>query len=667
MNEFESIDEQLDAIRRLSGARWVAVQWETDGGQWRRHVRGREDMLPQSRERFFDDLLAVVTAAGDQPEQWQAFLQAWRAPHGLWQSFRISGTAPAVYAVLSEQDQEARRRLEECRGWIDIALRAITASAAEHERTQAGFERQQSVLESAASLLSAVSELDVIPRGLSLATRLVNADGGAYYELDGDAGCLVPRDVRAEEPLADALRRMTDLETGICGMAARSGSAKSFKSGDPQTHWPVRAGVAISAAVAVPVVGHEGLQGVLCVVRGSGGPFDELDVNTLTLFTRQLAGVMENLRLLARLRAANRELSQTQAQLVESARLHTLGEMAAGVAHDFNNVLGALLGRVQLLQYRVSDATVLDGLSKIEKLIIEGEATVRRLQEAARVRKTPDVQPQTLDALLREVYSAAEHALRNQAQIHDRKLTWSTEFKPAGPFADGGHLGAALRQFLTELGESVPEGTAIGLHTGRDEVAGWIRISLDYPPEFRWRWEESEALSSLRVAAATYDGTITASTAAPGLAQLSIQFGRDEHLQTTPDGKPRKYRVLVIDDDDEVRDVLEELLRIDGHQVTVAADGAQALNVFAPGKFDLVFTDLGMPGVSGWQVAESIKRDAPSMPVVMVTGWGAQLDPDKVRQSGIDRVLTKPFQWLSVLQALNELAGGRGSAQKPAR
>ena len=114
-------------------------------------------------------------------------------------------------------------------------------------------------------------------------------------------------------------------------------------------------------------------------------------------------------------------------------------------------------------------------------------------------------------------------------------------------------------------------------------------------------------------------------------------------------------RILIVDDDIEVRDVLEELLHVDGHKVSTAADGAEALSLFKPGRFDMVFTDLGMPGISGWQVVEQIKRQAPQTPVVMVTGWGAQLDPARIAASGVDRVLTKPFQWLAVLEALNDL------------
>ena len=61
--------------------------------------------------------------------------------------------------------------------------------------------------------------------------------------------------------------------------------------------------------------------------------------------------------------------------------------------------------------------------------------------------------------------------------------------------------------------------------------------------------------------------------------------------------------------------------------------------------------------ISGWQVAEQVKRIAPNMPVIMVTGWGAQIDAEKIHNSGVDRVMTKPFQWLDVLETLRDTVG----------
>jgi len=144
-----------------------------------------------------------------------------------------------------------------------------------------------------------------------------------------------------------------------------------------------------------------------------------------------------------------------------------------------------------------------------------------------------------------------------------------------------------------------------------------------------------------------------------GESTLEVRFSPRD-LPSTPQGGRELLRVLVVDDDQDVRDVLSEMLLTAGHDVKVAGDGAEALRQAADGTFDIVFTDLGMPGISGWQVVEQIKRDAPGLPVVMVTGWGHQLDPSQVERSGVDRVLTKPFQWVKVLDTIHQLVPHRG-------
>jgi CheY-like chemotaxis protein len=402
---------------------------------------------------------------------------------------------------------------------------------------------------------------------------------------------------------------------------------------------------------------------VLAVARSTPHPFTELDSVTLVLYTRQLVAVMENRRLLARLKAANRELSTTQARLVESARLQTLGEVAARVAHDFNNILGALLGRVQLLQHSVPEPRIQTALGKMERLVAAGEATVKRLQEAARVRTEDPGQVHTLAGMVREVFAESETSLRNQTQIDNRKIIWHTRFKPTGQAVDPSpQLRSSLRQILADLAANAPEDSVVELHTERSEKADVLKIGL-VPPRAEatqhWQWETLTGYQGLKEIIDQLDGELEYRSVSTGAQELHVRLGSPRRDTLRSPTSERKYRVLVVDDDSEVREVLEELLQADGHTVTAAADGAQALKAFEPEQHDIVFTDLGMPGISGWQVAEMVKREAPKTPVVLVTGWGAQIEAEKVRASSVDRVLTKPFQWFSVLEVLKDLGASR--------
>jgi CheY-like chemotaxis protein len=84
----------------------------------------------------------------------------------------------------------------------------------------------------------------------------------------------------------------------------------------------------------------------------------------------------------------------------------------------------------------------------------------------------------------------------------------------------------------------------------------------------------------------------------------------------------------------------------------VADDGISGLARFREGAFDLVMTDLAMPGMSGWQVAQAVKAARPQVPVVLVTGWGVEVQADDLKKHGVDRVLTKPFRFDDVRDVL---------------
>ena len=123
---------------------------------------------------------------------------------------------------------------------------------------------------------------------------------------------------------------------------------------------------------------------------------------------------------------------------------------------------------------------------------------------------------------------------------------------------------------------------------------------------------------------------------------------------------PTALRALVVDDEDSVLAVLVEILRGMGHQVTGAAGGPAALELLRGEPYDVVFTDLGMPDVNGWDVAAVTKSRRPECAVVLVSGWGFQLEEDAAASRGVDRVMAKPFSFQDVDQALRGLFDPRG-------
>jgi CheY-like chemotaxis protein len=109
------------------------------------------------------------------------------------------------------------------------------------------------------------------------------------------------------------------------------------------------------------------------------------------------------------------------------------------------------------------------------------------------------------------------------------------------------------------------------------------------------------------------------------------------------EGKPTLRRILVVDDDKGVRDTMAALLSDLGYDVTVAADGAEALILFQDSTFGLVLTDLNMPGMDGWSLAGRIKKDS-STPVVLITASDRRSVEARIQDSAVDSFLFKPFR-----------------------
>jgi GAF domain-containing protein/ActR/RegA family two-component response regulator len=125
--------------------------------------------------------------------------------------------------------------------------------------------------------------------------------------------------------------------------------------------------------------------------------------------------------------------------------------------------------------------------------------------------------------------------------------------------------------------------------------------------------------------------------------------------------------VLVIDDDPDVRGTFGKILSLENYRPLLAADGRSGIELFRRERPAVVVTDLGMPGMSGWEVAHTIHTLSPGTPVALVTGWGETVDPEEARAAHVAAVVSKPVELDDVLEVVASLLGrGRGSvAQDP--
>jgi len=111
---------------------------------------------------------------------------------------------------------------------------------------------------------------------------------------------------------------------------------------------------------------------------------------------------------------------------------------------------------------------------------------------------------------------------------------------------------------------------------------------------------------------------------------------------------------MIIEDEEPVRNLLSAIIKNGGHEVEVVSDGNQGIEMFGKKEFDLVFIDLGMSGISGWQVAKKVKGINERVPVVLITGWDIRQEESEIKDSYVDLIIQKPFEVEQVLDLVQE-------------
>mgnify|MGYP000711947813 CR=1 FL=1 len=353
------------------------------------------------------------------------------------------------------------------------------------------------------------------------------------------------------------------------------------------------------------------------------------------------------------------ERERLEAQLRQSQKLESLGVLAGGVAHDFNNLLVGIMGNASLAMEQLPAHSPLRPL--LERVVNAGrratDLTQRMLAYAGRA--TCDVQLMDLNALVREMVDFAAAAIPKNVALH-------IDAQPDLPLlrADSGQLQQVVMNLLINAAE------AIGEAVGEVRVATWSetldakRIAAEFAdhelqpglyvvlevrdtgcgmtPEVQSRIFDpffttkfagrGLGLSAILGIVRAHRGAITVSSQVGVGTVFRVLFpavaGRTKVV--APPAKtptlPRGATVLVIDDEADIRDVVEAVLSRRGVKVLTAADGQQALELFRrqADDIDVVLLDMNMPGLSGEAVFRALREIRPDVRVVLSTGYSEQ-------------------------------------------
>ncbi len=352
----------------------------------------------------------------------------------------------------------------------------------------------------------------------------------------------------------------------------------------------------------------------------------------------------------------------------ESDRLRTIGALAAGLAHDVNNLLSTVAGHAQLLT-RDPAPEVQRRAEAILRAARDGGALLSRLVQHARAAPSP-AQPTSLAQAVRDALEVTRPRWTDPTMMNPHQFLVNAELDDATVLADPAELGEVLVNLILNACDAMPMGGTLTVCVERvganarltvsDTGSGIAQDVLPrlFEPFFTTKGPAGNGLGLAMASRATREmgGSISVVTSDSGTTftvELPLCMQPALVRTSSPHGTTRaRYprHVLVIEDDADNRELFAELLEQAGHRVTTAGSGTAGLEAFRQNGADAVVTDLSMDGLDGRAVAAQIKALAPQTPVVLVTGWAGA--------SGgyaVDRVLPKPFEPEVLLRALDEM------------
>jgi GAF domain-containing protein len=433
--------------------------------------------------------------------------------------------------------------------------------------------------------------------------------------------------------------------------------------------------------LAAPLRAKGKVIAVLWVAHGTPRAFSGAEVLLLETFADHAAVAIQNAQLYEEAQRAYDELSRAQAQLVRSETLRAIGEVASGAAHHLNNLLGIIAGRTELLLRRLATSDHRKSLETVHRAALDAAEVVRRIRSFSRAHTTPLLESLDLNHLVHEIVELTRPRWFDQAQRQGLRIDVTTELGDIPPIAGEA---AALREVLMNLVlnaiDALPSGGRVTLRTSHDASGVTCAVAdsgIGMSPEvlrralepfFTTKGPKSTGLGlsvnygiigahggTMAIDSVPGRGTTVSFTLPPASGTEASHSAPSATVPRTP------LRILIIDDDLPIREVIADILREDGHHVEEVGHGRDGLaRMRDRAVLDLVITDLGMPEVTGWDIIRAAKDHEPPFPIGLVTGWGDDPEGRPADCERPDFVLAKPVTHAALRLALGRVAARLG-------
>jgi signal transduction histidine kinase/CheY-like chemotaxis protein len=375
-------------------------------------------------------------------------------------------------------------------------------------------------------------------------------------------------------------------------------------------------------------------------------------------------------------------------QEIHAQKMAALGELSFGVAHNVNNTLTGILGRAQLILRNSNDESKIKaGLELIIKSAEDGAHIIRRIQDFARQRPSREFETVAIADLLKDAGEMTRPRWESRSEFAQIGFAVNTD---CSAYIDGDavELREVLVNMIYNAIDAMPYGGEIRLTTQESHERVVICVTDTgsgmtsevkqrlFDPFFTTKGKAGTGMGlavsfgiirrhegSIEVDSEPGRGT-TFKISLPKVVPVAASAEDAVHAAADVATGDETIRVLVVDDETHVREVLIEALEAEGCEVVSAQSGEIALALYEQyeGKFDAVFTDIGMPEMSGWELCTEIRERSKTIPLAIISGWADAISVQTRNAVNADWVVAKPFDINKICGIAQEIAQRKTSS-----
>jgi signal transduction histidine kinase/ActR/RegA family two-component response regulator len=368
-------------------------------------------------------------------------------------------------------------------------------------------------------------------------------------------------------------------------------------------------------------------------------------------------------------------------QEIHAQKMAALGELSFGVAHNVNNTLTGILGRAQLILRNSNDPAKIEaGIEMIIKSAEDGAHIIRRIQDFARQRPSREFEVVSIADLLKDACEMSRPRWESRSEFAPIRFALHADCQ-AHVKADAVELREVLVNMVYNAVDAMPSGGEIRVtvQETRDRVMILIKdTGTGMTPDVKKRLfdpfftTKGKAGTGMGLAVSfgiirRHEGSIDVESEQGRGTTFKISLPKVPPVTSRHHGNPTialtephgdKVRVMVVDDEEYVRDVLKEALEAEGCEVISAQSGEIALAMFDEHqeKIDAIFTDIGMPDMSGWELVNEIRARNKTVPLAIISGWADAISIETRNSVKANWVIAKPFDINKICEIVREVA-----------